>query len=211
MSFGTLIARFAEQAPIATMVRGLMANVLSPAELNALFRETAERQHESPLLFSTIVDLLSLVVSKAQRSLHAAYQTRRQELSVSLAALYEKTARVEPLVTRELVRRTGQRMREVVAALEPDQVPLLTGYEVRIVDGSHLASTEHRIEETRVLRGGPLPGHALVILDPERGLIVDMIPCEDGHAQERSLFVELVEPFARVSCGSPIATSARRW
>ena len=67
MSFGTLIARFAEQAPIATMVRGLMANVLSPAELNALFRETAERQHESPLLFSTIVDLLSLVVSKAQR------------------------------------------------------------------------------------------------------------------------------------------------
>ena len=75
-------------------------------------------------------------------------------------------------------------------------MPLLTGYEVRIVDGSHLASTEHRIEETRVLRGGPLPGHALVILDPERGLIVDMIPCEDGHAQERSLFVELVEPFA---------------
>jgi hypothetical protein len=195
MSFDTLITRFAKQAPIATMVRGLMANVLSPAELNAIFRQTAKRQHESSLLFSTVVDLLGLVVSKAQRSLHAAYQARRRELSVSLAALYEKTARVEPSVTRELVRRTGQRMREVVAALEPDQVPLLAGYEVRIVDGSHLASTEHRIEETRTLRGGPLPGQALVILDPQRGLIVDMIPCEDGHAQERSLFVELVEPF----------------
>src|SRR5580692_5901774 len=196
MSFNALITQFAKQAPIATMVRGLMANILSPTELNAIFRETAERQHESPLLFSTVVDLLSLVVSKAQPSLHAAYQTRRKELSVSLAALYEKTARVEPLVTRELVRRTGERMREVVTALEPDQVPLLAGYEVRIVDGSHLASTEHRIEETRKLRGGPLPGQALVILDPQRGLIVDMIPCEDGHAQERSLFIELVEPFA---------------
>jgi IS4 transposase len=196
MSFATLIAQFAKQAPIATMVRGLMANILSPAELDAIFRETAERQYESPLLFSTVVDLLGLVVSKAQPSLHAAYQTRRKQLTVSLAALYQKVRRVEPPVTRELVRRTGQRMREVVAALEPDRVPLLAGYEVRIVDGSHLASTEHRLEETRSLRGGPLPGQALVILDPERGLIVDMIPCEDGHAQERSLFVDLVEPFA---------------
>src|SRR5271157_81004 len=108
MSFNALITQFAKQAPIATMVRGLMANILSPAELNAIFRETAEQQYESPLLFSTVVDLLSLVVSKAQRSLHAAYQTRCRELSVSLAALYEKTARVEPPVTRELVRRTGQ-------------------------------------------------------------------------------------------------------
>jgi hypothetical protein len=69
MSFTTLIAQFAKQAPIATMVRGLMANILSPAELNAIFRETAERQYESPLLFSTVVDLLGLVVSKAQPSL----------------------------------------------------------------------------------------------------------------------------------------------
>lgn len=196
MSFDALITQFAKEAPIATMVRGLMANILSPAELNAIFRQTAKRQHESPLLFSTIVDLLGLVVSKAQSSLHAAYQTRRQEWSVSVAALYEKVARVEPPVSRELVRRTAQRMREVVVALEPNQPPFLPGYEVRIVDGSHLAATEHRIEETRSLRGGPLPGQALVILDPERRLIVDMIPCEDGHAQERSLFVELVEPFA---------------
>lgn len=65
MSFPALIAQFSEQAPIATMVRGLLANILSPTELNVIFRETAERQRESPLLFSTVVDLLSLVVSKA--------------------------------------------------------------------------------------------------------------------------------------------------
>jgi hypothetical protein len=142
MSFDTLIAQFAKRAPIATMARGLRANILSPAELNAIFRETAERQHESPLLFSTVVDLLSLVVSKAQPSLHAAYQARCKELSVS--ALDEKTARVEPPVTREMVRRTGQRMREVATALEPDRVPLLTGYEVRIVDGRRLRQRSGR-------------------------------------------------------------------
>jgi len=196
MSFDALITQFAKEAPIATMVRGLMANILSPAELNAIFRDTAEQQYESSLLFSTVVDLMGLVVSKAQPSLHAAYQTRRKELSVSVAALYEKVARVEPAVTRALVRRTAQRMREVVDALQPSPSPFFPGYEVRIVDGSHLAATQHRIAETRSLRGGPLPGQSLVILDPQRSLIVDMIPCEDGHAQERSLFVELVEPFA---------------
>jgi hypothetical protein len=72
MPFNALIRQFAEQAPIATIVRGLMANILFPTELNAIFRETAERQHESPLLFSTVVDLLSLVVSKVGDEVNAA-------------------------------------------------------------------------------------------------------------------------------------------
>ena len=58
----------------------------NPAEFTAIFRERADRQYESPLLFSTVVDLLSRVISKAQRSLDAAYQTRCKELSVSLAS-----------------------------------------------------------------------------------------------------------------------------
>jgi hypothetical protein len=32
-----------------------------------------------------------------------------------------------------------------------------------------------------------LPGKALVVFDPRLGLAVDVFPCEDGHAQERSL------------------------
>ena len=78
MVFDQLIGRFAKEAPVATMVRALMANVLSAEELNAIFRDGAERQRESTLLFSTIVELLSLAVSKAKPSLHAAYQTRRE-------------------------------------------------------------------------------------------------------------------------------------
>jgi hypothetical protein len=48
----------------------------------------------------------------------------------------------------------------------------------------------------RILRGsiaGPLPGHALVVLDPSLMLATDIVPCEDGHAQERSLSAKLLE------------------
>jgi hypothetical protein len=58
-----------------------------------------------------------------------------------------------------------------------------------------LAASEHRIKETRRLRGAPLPGHSLVVLDPTRGLVLDMLPCADGHAQERSLLIELADEF----------------
>jgi len=196
MSWNALIDRFAKEAPVATMVRGLMANILSAAQLDAIFHDQAKRQGENELLFSTVVDLLSLVVTKAKRSLHAAYQTHREELGVSVKALYDKISGVELPVTQELVRRTARRMREVLVAVDPHRPSSLAGYEVRILDGSHLAATEHRIKETRQVRGAPLPGHALVVLDPRWRLVVDIIPCADGHAQERSLLPELVETLA---------------
>jgi IS4 transposase len=67
------------------------------------------------------------------------------------------------------------------------RAPLLPGYRARILDGNHLAATEHRIAELRATRAGALPGHALVVLDPRTMLVTDVITCEDGHAQERSL------------------------
>ena len=37
-----------------------------------------------------------------------------------------------------------------------------------------------------------MPGHALVVLDPRLMLATDVILCEDGHAQERSLLDQIV-------------------
>jgi hypothetical protein len=68
----------------------------------------------------------------------------------------------------------------------------LPGYRVRIVDGNRLGASQHRIRETRSRSAAPLPGMSLVLLDPAWGLPVDVLPCENGHAQERSLFGELV-------------------
>jgi hypothetical protein len=114
-------------------------------------------------------------------------------LQVSVQALYDKLNGVEPQVSRALVRQTAERMQQVIEALNGPSQRYLGHYRVRILDGSHLAATEHRLKELRTVRGGPLPGQALVILEPELGLITDMIPCEDAHAQERSLLPEVVE------------------
>ena len=75
----------------------------------------------------------------------------------------------------------------------PPKKEVLPGLEVFYLDGNHLAATEHRLAELRVTREGPLPGQSLALLDAQRELIVDLVPCEDGHAQERSLLPELLE------------------
>lgn len=188
-----MIARFAEQAPVAVMVRGLLANILSPEELDAIFRGAAVHQYEDELLFSSVVELLQLVVTKSHRSMRAAYLAHHDQLSVSLAAVYDKLNGVETQVSRAVVQQTAERMRKVIEALRGTQQNHLGKYRLRILDGSHLAATQHRLKELRTVRGGPLPGQALVVLEPELGLVTDMIPCEDGHAQERSLLVELLD------------------
>jgi len=58
-----------------------------------------------------------------------------------------------------------------------------------------LAATQHRLQETRASSAAPLPGFGLVLLEPELMLATDVLLCEDGHAQERSLFGELLNCF----------------
>jgi hypothetical protein len=70
---------------------------------------------------------------------------------------------------------------------------VLPGYEVRMLDGSHLRATERRLDVHRIINGAPLPGQAIVILDPQRMLVEDMIPWECGHAQERLILHELID------------------
>jgi hypothetical protein len=71
--------------------------------------------------------------------------------------------------------------------------PWLPGYRVRILDGNHLAATQHRLKETRRQAAAPLPGQALVLFDPEADLVTDVLLEEDGHAQERSLLGRVIE------------------
>src|SRR5207245_9332252 len=62
----------------------------------------------------------------------------------------------------------------------------------QILDGNHLAATEHRLVETRDNSAAPLPGQALVVLDPALMLITDVFPCENGHTQERALLTAVL-------------------
>lgn len=183
---------FVKQSPVTVMVRATMENVLSADRLDALFARTAVRQRPSELLFSLVADLMGTVVCGVRPSMHAAYQARSEEISVSINALYDKLKKIELPVIRELVRDTSARLAEIIDHTGGRFSPWLPGYRVKILDGNHLRRSERRLKELRSQNVAPLPGHSLVMLDPERMLAIDMFPCEDGHAQERSLLSQVL-------------------
>ena len=197
MLLGDIFERFANGSPLTVMLRGTLEYALRPELLDQLFVATARRQYTHKLLFSTLVDLTSLVVCRVHRSHHAAYQADPAQVGASLRALYDKLDHTEPALSAVLVHHIGERLIPVLQQLDAALPPRLPGYRVRILDGNHLAATQHRLKELRGLRSGPLPGQALVVYDPQWALVTDVIPCEDGHAQERALLGEvlpLVQP-----------------
>jgi DDE family transposase len=198
MYLEAVFERFATKSPVTVMSRALMENALAPDVLNSIFAEHAEHQYEKKLLFSSVVDLMGLVVCKIQPAVSAAYRAVKDTLPVSLTAVYDKLNGIEGEVTAALVRHTGSRLGPVIEAMGAQHPAPLPGYRVKILDGNHLAATERRLAVLRQCWAGPLPGHALVILDPALMLATDMIPCEDAHAQERSLLVQVL---ARVAPG----------
>jgi IS4 transposase len=193
MVLGELFERFAKESPLPVMVRGALEWALADEALDRLFGETAQEQYVGELAFSTVADLMGMVVAKTRKSMHAAYQAHHESIQVSVKSVYNKLNRLEPAVSAELVRRTAASFDEVIRRMGGELPPLLPGYRVRILDGNHLAATEHRLKELRTTRGGPLPGQALVVLDPQTKLMTAVYPCEDGHAQERSILLDLIE------------------
>ena len=86
-----------------------------------------------------------------------------------------------------MVRYAAGAVTPVIKGLKGTRRSPLTGYHVKLLDGNCIEASEHRIEELRSLSAGALPGKSLVVYDPILGIPVDVFPCEDGHAQERSL------------------------
>jgi len=74
MLLGRIFEGFAAESAISVMTRGVMQNALSASAIDALFEQTAEHQYTRELLFSTLVDLVSVVVCDSRRSVNAAYQ-----------------------------------------------------------------------------------------------------------------------------------------
>jgi hypothetical protein len=193
MLLDPIFERFAADSPISVMLRATLEHGLAPQPLDQLFAATAAQQYTRELLFSTLVDLMGTVVCRIRPSLHAAYQARSQPLPVSLKAVYAKLERLEPGISAALVRHTAAQWGPLIAEMGGEVPPLLPGYRVRILDGNHLAGTQHRLKELRSTAAGALPGQSLVVLDPARLLITDIFPCEDGHAQERAILPEVLD------------------
>jgi len=185
---GKVFDRFVEKSPISVMVRGLLERVLGAEQLDAWYERTVEKQYTRTLLFSAVYNLLSEVVFCIQPSLHAAYRYHEDTVGTSVVSVSNKLNGVATHTSAELVRYSATVLRPLIAQVGGGCAPWLPGMRVKIVDGNCIEATEHRLKELRTLHAGALPGKSLVVYEPAEGLVTDVFPCEDGHAQERSLF-----------------------
>src|SRR3954470_1829861 len=193
MILSDVFERFAQDAPLSVMAQGIMENSLNPLLLDQLFEDVAQKQFTHKLLFSTVVDLMSVVVCRIRPSIHAAFQARAETIGATIDAVYDKLDGTETAVSAALVHAVAARLAPVIDAMKGARTDWLPGYHPRILDGNHLPGSEHRLKELRTTRAGALPGHPLVVLDPRRMLATDVVLCEDGHAQERSLLGRVLE------------------
>lgn len=184
----TLFERFVEQSPVSVMLRGLMERIFIPHRLDRLFHDYAQLQYERELLFSSVVELMSLVVCSIYPSVYAAYRGQSSIVPVSASAFYEKLNGIEPQVTAALLRETATELANLLNELTGRATTWKGRYHLRVLDGNCLSSTDHRLAVLRPLSEAAMPGKSLVVLDPMLHLAVNIFPCEDGHASERALF-----------------------
>jgi DDE family transposase len=190
---GKVFARFVEKSPISVMVRGTLERVLGAEQLDAWFARTAQKQYTRTVLFSTVYDILSQVVFRIKPSVRAAYRDHEDKVGASLISLYNKLNGVETHTSAELVRYSATELAPLIEQLDGARVPWLPGYRVKIIDGNCIEATDRRLKPLREVQGGALPGKSLVVYEPAYGLVHDVFPCEDGHAQERSLLGLVLE------------------
>ncbi len=192
MWFSPIFERFVEKSPITIIVRAVMEVVLAPEKLDELFEQTAQTGYTRELLFSSLVKMMTQVVCSVRQSIGVVYKAMSAEIGVSKTAVYGKLNRLEPSVSKALVKSTATELATIIEQLGGSGPELLLGYRVKILDGNGLGATEHRLSVLRNTRAGPNPWKSLVVLDPALGLAIDIFPCEDGHTQERALFPEVL-------------------
>ena len=97
---------------------------------------------------------MGLVVNRIQPAVNSAYHARAKTIGVSLKSVYNKLDNLETGISAAMVGTTAERLETVVTTMG-GTLPLLPGYRIKILDGNHLAATEHRIKELRTIRPGP--------------------------------------------------------
>ena len=169
MRLGEVFERFLQQAPISVMFRALLEHALDPAEIDRLFEETATSQYTRELLFSSIVDLMG-----ARRLRRPALGPRRlpglarRDRRLADGRLREAPGHRARRLPRPSSGTTAGRLAPLVRQLDATLPQPVPGYRAKILDGNHLAGTEHRLKADAddprrgpagPGPGGPRPGH----------------------------------------------------
>lgn len=192
-----MFRRFAIERPFATVTQMVLRRMLDSNTVDRLFNDHANEQYHRTLLFSNLAVLVSGVVLGKHQSVNAGYKKMKEQLGVSVTAVYEKLQRVELPIAQRLVRHSYRQTVEVCKAVGCVAQNDLPGYSTRILDGNWLAGTEHRLTETRTSTAAPLPGKSLVVYDPRFSAVSDFYPMEDAYSQERSGLDEVIETLER--------------
>jgi hypothetical protein len=128
------------------MARTALEHALPADWIDTVFEAERQRQYSRELLFSTVVELMTLVSLGLRPSLHAAARQMGNlpvmhlvgasqagpSAEVSLASLYDKINHTEPGILRALVQGAAQRLAPVMA--EVGIRPALPGYQVRVLE-----------------------------------------------------------------------------
>jgi hypothetical protein len=187
-------------SPLTVLVRGVLEWTFPDATVEDLFHRHAPGQATRKLTLSAIVELLIQVVAGTRRSVFAAFQADQAgdhpTLPASYQALYAKIGRTTPAFATQLVRHSADRLLPVLDIAQPQNPGHWWGYRVRILDGTDLGGSEHRLKVLRDTRAAGLPGRLVVAYDLATGLCVDAVASEDAYASEMVLVHELI-PRAR--------------
>ena len=100
---------FATQRPIATITQMVLRRMLDPQQIDHLFNQQAQHQYHRSLLFSALTQLVSGVVLGKHASMNAGYKKMKEQLGVSVTAVYEKLQRVETPIVQQRLRSSLQR------------------------------------------------------------------------------------------------------
>jgi IS4 transposase len=190
---GSVFERFVENSPISVMVRGTLERVLGAEPRHRWYERTAQKQYTRDLLFSTVSDFMSHVVFRIKPSVNAAYRDHEADVGTSVVSVSNKLNGLEPHTAAELVRSSARELTPLIEQVGGERQPWLQGYRVKMIDGNGLEATEHRLKALRQVGAGALPGKSLVVYEPAQGVVTNVLPCEDGHAQERSMCGDVLQ------------------
>jgi hypothetical protein len=190
--FSEILERFIQQRPMAVLANIMFETQLTPAFFDQVFEETAEKQYTYEVTFSTVARLLCQVTLHGQPSVNSAFRQERASIPVSLVSIYDKLKRTEPAVCQALVARSAMQLGKLIDSFGSSRAEPVQGYRTRIVDGNLLAGTQRRLDVLRDSGAAALPGLNLAIYDHATELMSAIVACEDGHANERSIMLQLI-------------------
>lgn len=181
--------RARQRCPVALMTRATHEYLFTDSFLNDLFDDSTLVNYSHQFLFSDLVGVLTGVVFSTYPSVRRAFLNAPVvSARGTLKCFYEKLQRVEPATMRALVRATAEKVETLRGTQPLPNAEPIPGHRLIVVDGNHFEATQNRLDGQS---GAALPGQALAVLGHASGLVLDVLPWEDAHSNEKEVLTRL--------------------